>query len=336
MVLPTNAVENADFKKFVYDLGLYTVLIGVYKDATGKWVDNDGEYVTWFNWDQLGEQWDGAVMLQEWDGTWNETPMSNRQWSWVVCQKPVQVQPATTTVDSCNDDDGVIQLTATLRNISGAYGQNAEGEITFTRDELTPSFDTDNNLVMSVDLGGDGCTQAQVDGVSVCTGVGETITLQCKYSLADVQIEDSFEVTGQDTATTAEGTGSLGYTLSVEDNKAIGESVQFTITPVNEGLVYATVKHCEVTNGAADNDDELTIIGHGVEGCTNPVVNAAADTTRFTSQEEIQGTWTAFKWSTAAADNVEAQGLRCTIGLSQLASQVDVEDCELTNAPSAP
>ena len=228
----------------------------------------------------------------------------------------------------------MIQLTATLRNVSGDYGQNADGQITYALADLSPSFDGNNNLVMTVVLGGNGCTEAQVDEVTICTHVDETITLQCKYNLADVEIDDSFEVIGQDTQATAEGTGSLVYSLAVQDNVMIGQPIQFTITPVNEGLVYATVKHCEVTNAATN--DELTIIGHGADHCTNPIINAVADTPRFTSKGAIQGTWTAFKWSTSAADNVEPQGLRCTIGLSKEASQVDVTNCQLTNFPTSP
>ena len=180
---------------------------------------------------------------------------------------------------------------------------------------------------MTMVLGGDGCTRVQVDGVSVCTEVDETITLQCKYSLADQTLQTSFDVTGQDTAATAENTGTLGYNLVVEDNKSIGDRVKFTITPINDGLVYATVKTCDVTRG----NDELTIIGHGQEHCTNPVVQAAAETPLFTSTGAIEGKWTAFKWSTTADNNVETQGLSCTIGLSEFASTDVVEDCKQQN-----
>ena len=54
-------------------------------------------------------------------------------------------------------------------------------------------------MMVTIVLGGTGCTEAQVDGVTVCTEVGETITLQCKYSLDDVELDDNFQITGQDT-----------------------------------------------------------------------------------------------------------------------------------------
>ena len=60
--------------------------------------------------------------------------------------------------------------------------------------------------------------------------------------MADQVIDDTFSVTGQNTEATFEGVGTLDYTISVEEDKAIGDAVKFTITPVNENLVYATVK----------------------------------------------------------------------------------------------
>ena len=219
-------------------------------------------------------------------------------------------------------------MTATLRNVAGNYGQDANGQLTFSLAQLTSKFsDDDAFLIMEKVLGGDGCTQIEVDGVTVCSEVDETITLQCKYSLADRTIDDTYQVTGQDTAATAEGTGTLDYNLVVEDNKAIGDEITFTINPVNANLVFATVKECHVTK----DSQELTIIGHGVEHCLNPVVNAKAITDLFSSQSTIQGSWTAFKWSTAESDNVESQGLKCKIGLSQAKSTDAVSNCVLAN-----
>ena len=128
-------------------------------------------------------------------------------------------------------------------------------------------------------------------------------------------------------AATAENTGTLVYNLVVEDNKSIGDRIKFTITPVNEGLVFATVKSCDVTRG----NDKLTIIGHEDDHCTNPVAQASAVTPLFTSDTAIEDSWIAFKWSTTSDNNVEAQGLSCTIGLSQYASTDTVEDCLAQN-----
>ena len=117
------------------------------------------------------------------------------------------------TINSCNDNSGLIELTATLENVVGDYGQDkTSGRVSFPRDQLTSSFSEDGNfLIMSKVLGGDGCTKVKVDGVDVCSEVDEKLTLQCKYSLDDLTIGDKFQVTGQDTSVTAEGSGTLDY-----------------------------------------------------------------------------------------------------------------------------
>ena len=233
------------------------------------------------------------------------------------------------TVDNCNDKNGLVKMTATLRNVSGDYGQATNGVISFNADQLSSSFSEDGQfLIMTKVLGGEGCTKIEVDGVKVCTEVDETITLQCKYSLDDVEVDDSFAVTGQDSIATAENIGTLTYTLTVEDNKSIGDEIKFTVTPTNPNLVFATIKACHVTR----NKQELTIVGHGdVAKCTNPVIDAKAVTDFFSSQGPIQGAWTAFKWSTDADDNIETQGLSCTIGLSKDQNTAAVEPCKASN-----
>ena len=241
----------------------------------------------------------------------------------VICQAPVISTPAKSTVDSCNDNLGVIQMTATLRNVAGSYGQDGNGVITFDRSDLTPSF-SGGFLIMEKELGGGDCNRVTVDGVPVCTQVAETVTLKCKYSLEEQTISDTFDVTGQDTTATAEGTGTLGYTLTVDASTEIGDTVNFTINPINSGLVYATVKSCDVQHGS----EAVTIIGHNADHCINTAVKAAAGTTRFTSNDAIQGSWQAFKWSTATSEaDEESQTLRCTIGLSEAASVDDVVAC---------
>ena len=60
-----------------------------------------------------------------------------------------------------------------------------------------------------------GCPTAVVDGKTVCIGTAENYTFKCSYSLADQTVTDNFDVSGQDTQTDAENTGTLGYTLEV-------------------------------------------------------------------------------------------------------------------------
>ena len=237
--------------------------------------------------------------------------------------------PIESSVDRCNDQNGLIQMQVTLRNYKGSYdGIDSNGRGIFTREELAQSFSFENGqkwLVMTKILGGDGCAQLVIDGVTICSEVGEKITLRCLYSLADRSIDDKFAVTGQDTESVAENIGTLGYNLVVQSGRRIGQTVKFAITPVNGGLVYATVKSCDVTN----KGDALTIIGHGTPSCTNPIINAKALTNFFTSENKIEGSWVAFKWSTSY--NQEAQGLKCTIGLSENPSTTEVKDCTFSN-----
>ena len=92
----------------------------------------------------------------------------------------------------------------------------------------------------------------------MCTDTAENFTFKCRYSLADQTVTDNYEVTGQDTEALAEGTGTLGYSLSVTTkNVEIGDDVSFTVTPTNPGLVYATIKSCDVSYDSQD----VTIIG---------------------------------------------------------------------------
>ena len=80
----------------------------------------------------------------------------------------------------------------------------------------------------------------------VCVATAEQLVLKCKYPLDDKTISDNFDVTGQDIQATAEGTGSLGYTLNVKSDYNIGDKVEFELIPDNPGLVAATIKSCEV------------------------------------------------------------------------------------------
>ena len=214
-------------------------------------------------------------------------------------------------------------MTATLRNVVGSYGQDqTTGVISFPRDQLTPSFETDNGvnyLVMSKVLGNDGCTQITVDNVVVCSEVDETVTLRCLYSLEDRTVSDTFEVTGQDTQATADGVGTLNYNLVVLADKTIGEKVEFEIRPVNAGLVTADIKHCEVAESSAAGAAKVSIIGDDTNATKDKcyVSSINSGLTDHTGTGTLSGYWNAFKWSTSDATDAENQQLSCSIALSQ-------------------
>ena len=219
-------------------------------------------------------------------------------------------------------------MKVTLRGHTGIYeGIDANGQGTFSVDQLTKRFDGDW-LILEKVFGGDECTKIQVDGHEVCSAVAEKITVQCKYSLLDQTLDEApFQVKGQDTEAEAKNIGTLKYTMEVDNDKNIGQEINFKISAVNPGLVYATVKSCDVIKDSV----KLTIIGHGAEHCTNPIVGVAALTNNFSSDDTIQGKWTAFKWSTTSENDSESQALECIIELSEKQSKDAVEDCQTKN-----
>ena len=113
--------------------------------------------------------------------------------------------------------------------------------------------------------------------------------------------------------------------MTTDQSTEIGDEVNFTITPSNPDLVFATVKSCDVSRAG----QSITIIGHKQEKCLNTLIGASAkDNRTFSSKQSIHGSWTAFKWATSRglADQ-EAQALSCTISLSKTKSSSRAEKC---------
>merc|ERR1712193_114406 len=80
-------------------------------------------------------------------------------------------------------------------------------------------------MVLTATEGTTGCEKIKVDGVDICKDIGESYSFKCKYNLKDQTIKDTFSVTGQDTEVDAEGIGELSYTIEVDENVEIGETV---------------------------------------------------------------------------------------------------------------
>lgn len=201
-------------------------------------------------------------------------------------------------------------------------GASADWETTITDvSQLQKDWATTGKLKLIKEYDAPGCNEEVVDGVTVCVATGNFFKFTCTYDLDDKTIDDDFNVTGQDTAEEAEGTGTLGYDLTVNNNNAIGDTVTFTITPKNADLVAATVKSCTVSNLSNASAKSVTIIGQGTnDRCLASEVSVAADASspQLSSKGAISGTWQAFKWATSTANaDAEQQSLACTIGLSQ-------------------
>jgi len=238
-------------------------------------------------------------------------------------------------VDQC-DANGVIEMKARMRKstigpiaptgFTDVTGDFYEG--TFAQAELASSFEGTDWLVMTKTVAETyAVTVVAADGsdVIVYKQGGHSVTLTCKYSLADKNLVDGFTVSGSDHHDDTVGTGELGYDLEmVQDCELdatsctlfkIGSTVGFTITPENPDLVFASVKTCEVHRGG----NNVQIIGEFGDMCLNKFLKA--DLTVFTGQQTLEGSFTAFKWSTTVGDaDPEEQKLHCTIGLSKTAS----------------
>ena len=75
------------------------------------------------------------------------------------------------TVDSCNGENGVVEMKVTLRGHTGTYeGIDENGQGTFGVDQLEKKFEGDW-LILEKVFGGDECTKIQVDGTKVCSAV---------------------------------------------------------------------------------------------------------------------------------------------------------------------
>ena len=233
-------------------------------------------------------------------------------------------------VTQCNKDNGEVAIHAKLNFSPGGetYGEfDTNGEAVWDVNDagVTTSFDNQNNLVLTKILGSADCDRVTVDGVSVCVDPAERLTFTCKYPLGDQTVTDAYQVTGQDTQTSAENTGTLQYSLEVDANTEIGDTVNFRITPVNSGLVAATIKHCNVEKAS----DQVTIIGHNADTCKQTSINVNDATPGFSSKSVINGSWTAFKWSTAITNNdAEDQSLVCVISLTQNIDATPAVPCQ--------
>ena len=240
------------------------------------------------------------------------------------------------SVVSC-DNDGTVEMQLRITNpidnkVPSGFSETAAGsgiwEATVTDvSTLQKDWATTGKLKLIANYDSTGCDEEQVDGVTVCVATGNSFQFTCTYDLDDKTIrDDQFTVTGQDVATEAEGTGNLGYDLTVSDNNEIGNTVTFTISPKNDGLVAATVKSCSVGRAG----QSVTIIGQDDNKCLESKVDAAAnaDTPNLSSTSDILGSWTAFKWSTSTqSQDAETQTFSCTIALTQAVDDTAPEAC---------
>ena len=194
----------------------------------------------------------------------------------------------------------------------------AEGEKTFS----------DTHLILKKQVA-QKCENVEVDGVTICISKGHNMEFTCRYPLDAQLVSNTYDVSGHDTNISKEGEGKLNYKLTVvgaEDIK-IGDKVTVNVEAVNPGLVYHSLRDCTVKN----NDQEVSILNWHEEHsalityCPNILgafaeIDSGISITRFS--------WTAFKWSTDAENDVENQTIECKIALSQDYPFVRTDACD--------
>jgi len=176
-------------------------------------------------------------------------------------------------------------------------------------------------LSITKTLDTEGCTQATVDGVSLCVGTGFNLSFECTYSLETQNLDSTMSVSGSDFTDQVDGTGTLSYTLALDSSSmSIGDVVTATITPVTANLVHASIKDCHVSHdhdGISTNEDQsINLIDAGL----SPVCPLTANVITGKGTGPLSFSWQSFKWSTTKTTNgddvAEDQTLKCSISLS--------------------
>ena len=101
---------------------------------------------------------------------------------------------------------------------------------------------------------------------------GHSITFSCSYSLAPHSVSQYSSVHGHDSSTARNKTsvGGLGYRLVVDDG-FIGNRVNFSVIPVNPGLVHSRIKNCIVSS--QNNHFSYVIFGKNNKYCMDSITN---------------------------------------------------------------
>ena len=101
---------------------------------------------------------------------------------------------------------------------------------------------------------------------------GHSITFSCSYSLAPHSVSQYSSVHGHDSSAARNKTsvGGLGYRLVVDDG-FIGNRVNFSVIPVNPGLVHSRIKNCIVSS--QNNQFSYVIFGKNDQYCMDNITN---------------------------------------------------------------
>ena len=151
-------IKSSLASHFLMEFKCFSESEGVWKDHDGNIVGihdteenvfdvEDGHFARWaYDYPEYAENNYAYIYIGWGDSLWYDF---RGQFSpHLVCQKELVPEVVDSTVDSCNNENGVIEMTATLRNVAGTYGQANDGVITFGVDELTSSFSVGFDMIV--------------------------------------------------------------------------------------------------------------------------------------------------------------------------------------------
>ena len=144
-----------------------------------------------------------------------------------------------------------------------------------------------------------------------------SLSFKCFYSLAE-QILDvgtttkisSFGVEARNQHYVV-ATGSLNYKFTITTpTQEIGETVEFSVEPLNPGVIYNRVTECVVSN----DDDEYYIFGGDVAFCADEFTDFKS-LSGYGSTGQQRFSYTAFKWGDDGATHgrTDEQNIKCRV-----------------------
>ena len=165
----------------------------------------------------------------------------------------------------------------------------------FSAAEAVKTFEN-QELKLSITIGQE-CEKVDVGGVTLCTNIisdDKVLQFTCSYELKDQTITSAnFDVKPSEPTdlVTAESSGTINYELILDEQFTLGDNVNFEIVPKTVGVVYATVKSCEVKT----SEQQVSIFGYNDKPMCFLEALGASWNTAASSREKISGQWRSFQ-----------------------------------------